>query len=390
LTKKTAGMRDRIVELAERHYERVVEIRHRLHRMAEPGLREEETARILVGELACSDLEVRTGVGGHGIVADLVGGDGPVVALRADMDALPVKETTGAAYRSRNGRYCHCCGHDGNMACVVGAARILSDLRTDLPGRVRFIFQPAEELGTGAIDMIKAGALDPLPAAIFTLHGWPGLPAGTVASNPGIIMASSDIFTVRVIGKGGHAGRPHLARNPLVGMARVIDVLSRLNTEERVVTVCRAKAGKRPNIIDSVGVLTGTFRSIDPCVRETTLAEIESLVGEECGNLALRAEVKFECGSPLVVNAEGLYQTFCEVGCELLGSEKVAETGGPSMSSEDFGYYLERVPGLLFRLGMGEDSPELHNSDFDFNDESLGAGMIMLAGLAIMSSCPSG
>ena len=204
-----------ITELVDAQNDYVVELRHRLHRIPEPGLGERRTARLIAKELGTLDLDVHTDVGGTGLVADLVAErPGAYVAVRADMDALPLKESTGVDYASENDGYSHCCGHDGHAAALVGAARVLAQVRDQLAGRVRFIFQPAEEICKGAAAMIDSGILEPdVPDAILGVHAWPGLPADTVACREGTVMASCDVLTIKVGGKGGHGARPGSGRH---------------------------------------------------------------------------------------------------------------------------------------------------------------------------------
>lgn len=363
----------------------VAEIRHRLHRNPEPGFCETKTAAIIAEELQKLDLEVQTQVAKTGIVADLVTGrPGAYVALRADMDGLPLKETTGAEYASENDGYSHCCGHDGHTAALVGTAQVLSQIRDQLAGRVRFIFQPAEEICRGATTMIEHGALGPdLPVAILSVHGWPGLPADTVACREGTMMASCDVLSIEISGKGGHGARPRQAKNPLAGMARVVESLGRLDNHERIVSLCTAHVGEQSNIIADCGTLSGTMRALTPQVREETMSEIVSLVEAACGQFGLEGKVNFDAMSPAVIVDERLFEVFRQVGAELLGAEKVVRLESPSMGSEDFGRYLEQVPGLLFRVGMGVDRAGLHRADFDFNDGALRTAMLMLCGMTV-------
>lgn len=371
--------------LVEAHVGDIVELRRRLHRIPEAAFQETKTAAIIAEELAGLGLDVRSGVAQTGIVADLVTGrSGAYVAVRADMDGLPVKESSGLAYASEHVGYAHCCGHDGHAAAVVGAALVLSQIRDLMVGKVRFIVQPAEETCRGAQAMIESGVLGPDPPdAILSLHAWPGLPADAAACRRGTVMASCDVMTVTVNGKGGHGARPELARNPLPGMARVIEALSKLNNDERVVSLCTARVGTRANVIADHGRLSGTVRALNARVRETTMSEITAGVHEACEPLGLHGMVSFGATSPAVIVDERLYAVFEQVGSELLGADKVVELEKPSMGSEDFGVYLEHVPGLLFRVGMGVDCAGLHQPEFDFNDDALGTAMLMLCGMTV-------
>lgn len=377
-------MFEALAELVEAQMTHIVELRHKLHRCPEPGFCEVKTSHIIADELSNLGLKVQTGVAETGIIADLAADqEGPYVAIRADMDALALRESTALDYASENEGYSHACGHDGHSAAVVGAARVLAAMRDMLCGKVRFIFQPAEEICRGAVAMIEQGVLGPKPPdAILGLHAWPGIPVGSVACRAGTMMASCDVLSIRIHGKGGHGARPEMARNPLPGLARVVQVLTELTGAERVVSLCVARAGEQANVIADHAQLSGTVRTLSPQVRRKTLAQIMSLAENACTQMGLRAEVSFDGMSRSVVTDDRLYAIFKEVARELLGEESVVELESASMGSEDFGMYLDYVPGLIFRVGMGVDHPGLHRADFDFADAALRTGTLVLCGMA--------
>jgi amidohydrolase len=362
---------EKIKEKVDEQQEYVVELRHRLHRVPEAGFKEEKTSSIIIEELGKLDLEVKTKVAQTGVIADLdTGREGGYVILRSDMDALAIEESTGAYYTSEHPGYSHSCGHDGHAATLLGTAKVLDSIRDEITGRVRFIFQPAEEICQGARAMIEAGVLEPKPDAIISLHCWGGLDTGSVACRNGTMMASCDVMNIKIDGKGGHGARPHLSNNPLRGAARIIEALSQLDSDKRVVSLCTARVGSQANIIADSGTLSGTLRALRPEIREQTVMEIVRLVKEACEPLGLKGKVSFEAKSPAV-------------GAKLLGDSKIEKMDEPSMGSEDFGCYLEHVKGLLFRVGMGKGSAHIHESSFNFNDEALRTGMLMLSGLAV-------
>jgi amidohydrolase len=381
----TNNMKSNLTELIEEQISHIIELRHRLHEVPEPGFSETQTAAIIADELNKLDIPVQTNIAGTGIVADLITDrPGGFIAIRADMDALPLKESSGVAYKSQNPGYSHSCGHDGHSAALVGTARILMKMRNELTGRIRFIFQPAEETGQGAKAMIENGVFDQdLPDAILGFHSWPGLATDSVSCKPQTMMASCDFLKIRVIGKGGHGARPESANNPLIGMAKIVEALSKLDNSERIVSLCVAKVGKKANIIADRGTLTGTIRALNTQIREKTLDEVVSIVNAVCDPLKLQVKFIFDARTPAVIVDERLYNIFREVAAGLLSEDKVTEIQSPSMGSEDFGSYLEHVPGLLFRIGMGPNSAQLHQSNFDFNDKALNTAMLMLSGLAI-------
>lgn len=365
-----------------------VRIRRTLHQCPEPGLCERETAQVVEHELQRLGLPYRKGLAETGMVAELkTGRPGPDVALRADMDGLPVHEMTGVTYGSRHGGYSHACGHDGNMACVLSAARVLRGLAGRLGGRVRFIFQPAEELSVGAARMIQDGLWsDGAAGVVLALHAWPHLDAGTVGCRPGPMMASATEFSVTIRGRGGHAARPRSALNPLHAMARIIQALDAMNTDECVVTLSMARAGEKANVIADTGYLAGTIRVLEPERVGPTLDEVRRRVTEACRAVQMTAEPAFGETCPPVLNDPGLFETFRRVGGRLLGPAHTVTLDSASMGAEDFAHYLRHSRGLIFRLGMGPGCPELHCADFDFNDRALPAGTAMLAGMTLALS----
>ncbi|MDT8300830.1 MAG: M20 family metallopeptidase [Sedimentisphaerales bacterium] len=381
----TKNIKSKITKLIEDQINHIVELRHRLHEVPEPGFSETQTKAIITNELNKLDIPIQNNIAGTGIVADIITDrPGGFIAIRADMDALPLRESTGVAYKSKNPGYSHSCGHDGHSAALVGTVHILLKMRNELTGRIRFIFQPAEETGQGAKSMIDNGLFDKdLPDAILGFHSWPGLAVDSVSCRPQTMMASCDFLKIKVIGKGGHGARPESANNPLIGIAKIVEALSKLDNSERIVSLCVAKVGKKANIIADSGTLTGTIRALDPQIREKTIDEVVSMVNVLCDQLNLQAKLTFNARTPAVIVDERLYTIFREVAAELLSEDKVTEIQSPSMGSEDFGSYLEHVPGLLFRIGMGPDSAQLHQSNFDFNDKALKTAMLMLSGLAI-------
>jgi len=368
----------------------MVGLRRELHRVPEASFVEIVTARIIARELAAMGLEVETGLAETGVAATIVGAhEGPMVALRADMDALAVTEASGKPYASHREGFSHCCGHDGHMACLVGAARVLIALRDRLAGSVRLVFQPAEESGSGAKAMLDAGVFKGQPPdAIFALHSWPGLAAGMVTARPGPMAAACDEFEITVHGQGGHGARPHKACSPIVPAARIIEAISALTGPAdapvpRVVSVGTVHAGQRGNVIPETAVLGGTIRSGDAAVRRDLHEKVRHTALTVAGEVGARVEIDIHTYCPPLMNDAGLYETFVDVADALLGPAGRTVLEHSSAGAEDFGYYLEHSPGLLFRLGVGADCAQLHNGAFDFDDAALPAGIGVLAGLAL-------
>lgn len=369
----------------------VTDMRRDIHAHPEIAFKEHRTAALVAGFLGERGIAVRTGVGGTGVIADITGDrPGGVVALRADMDALPIADTTGNPWASTVAGVSHSCGHDGHTAILAGTCAALAEHRTLLAGTVRAVFQPAEEAGNGAAAMVSAGALDPpVPSAIFGVHGWPGLPVGQVASTPGPMTAANDTFTLRLTGRGGHGARPAEAGSPLPAMAAVIrnaDALTRTGRNEsspRVVSVCAVRAGDRPNIIPADAVVEGTIRTTDENCRRETHRELARIAEEAAASCGVSAAIEFTAYCPVVVNNPELYDLFEQVADEYIGPGARSRLDEPSMGSEDFAHYLAAVPGLLARIGIGDEAGTLHHGGFDFNDGALGNGMKLMAGLAI-------
>ena len=378
-------------------------LRHHLHRFPELSGEEKNTAAHIAALLAPLGLdEIQTGVGGgHGIVATLHGraGDGPAAALRADMDALPIQEAGGAAYQSCVPGICHACGHDGHTACLWGAAAVLSQMRDRLRGTIKFIFQPAEETTGGAELLCAAGVLDGVDS-IFALHGWPGLPIGQIGVRPGPLMASADVFHIIVQGAGGHAAYPHLTVDPIVVGAQIVGGLQTVAsretspTEPVVVSVTQFHAGTASNVIPGEARLSGTVRCLSRAVRAAMPAALERIVAGVCAAHRATYVFDYQSGPPVVVNDPILTARVQEVGGALFGPDNVILLDAPSLGAEDFAYYLEHVPGVMTRLGVGEDTAPLHTPTYDFGDAALLPGIRLLCGLALRAedifSCTGG
>jgi len=383
----------RIRREADRIIAKVTDLRHALHAAPEAAFSEQRTAARVADVLQGAGLDVRTGVAGTGLVAT-VAGDSPTraIALRADMDALPIAETTGKPYASQHRGLAHACGHDGHVAMLAGAGLVLAAMRHELAGEVKLLFQPAEEAGAGAKAMIADGALgEPAPDAIFALHAWPNLPVGMVASMPGQMTAANDLFTLTVTGIGGHGARPHLARSPILAAAELVRRISSLTNLDdvdlpRVVSVGSVHSGSRANVIPAETVIEGTIRSSNDAVRDELHSEIRRIAREVAEQQDLQVVFDVHMYCPAVVNDPRLFELFTQTAGDLFGSDGWRTIDHQSMGSEDFAGYLQHVPGLLARIGTGADSGQLHAGDFDFADGALGAGVAILAGLAVRAA----
>ncbi|MGI4790687.1 MAG: M20 metallopeptidase family protein, partial [Janthinobacterium lividum] len=314
--------------------------------------------------------------------------DGPMLALRADMDALPIQEASGLEYQSCKSGIMHACGHDGHTATLLGTALVLSEMREYLPGPVKFLFQPAEETIGGADAMITAGALDGVES-IVALHGWPNIEVGQIGYRPGPMMASADMFNLTVKGKGGHAAYPHTTVDPIMIGSQIVTAWQTLASREVspldsvVLTVTQFHAGNAYNVIPGVAELKGTVRTLSNAVRNEIPAKMERIASGLCAAFRTDYEFSYELGPPVVVNDPALTALVESVGHDILAPGGVTFLETPTMGAEDFAYYLLQVPGVMFRLGVGTDVTALHTPTYNFSDGALPYGIGMLANIAL-------
>ncbi|CAN5855167.1 M20 aminoacylase family protein [soil metagenome] len=379
-------------------------IRRDLHAHPELGYHERRTSALVQAELTRLGIaHVANLAGGTGIVAYLPPTDpaartstGAAVALRADMDALPIVEQTGLDYASRTPGVMHACGHDGHTTILLGAARILRALPR--PRAVTLLFQPAEEGGGGAERLCAEGALDGsligVPVAqVFGLHGWPQLPLGSVGTRPGPLLAATDEFRVTIHGVQSHGAQPHFGRDPIVAAAHCIVALQTVvsrsiaPTEACVVTVGVVNAGTASNIIPQSATFVGTIRTLDAAVRATAQERLRQTIEHAAAALGCRAEIDLVPGYPVTRNDPALTARFFEIARAALPAASVELIPSASMGGEDFAYYAERVPGVFYFLGLKPQAaaaaPALHQPDFDFNDDALPLGIEMMCRLAL-------
>lgn len=385
---------DRVRSLAHELAGEMTRFRRDLHRHPELALKEERTTAKIKQALAAGGVEVAELPVATGALGFLRGegskGSGPVVALRADMDALPVEEKSGRDYSSLNPGVMHACGHDGNVAMVLGAAKILACMQGELSGMVKFIFQPAEETFAGAEVMIRAGVLDDPPVEhIFALHSWPELPTGRIGLYPGTYMASADRFRINLRAGGTHGAYPHHSPDTVLAAAEVVErlhcIISReVETSQRaVLSVCMIHGGNAFNIIPKQVDLTGTMRCLGAGVREQLAVAVERVVQGIASANACQWELAIERQVPPLTNSSEALEAIRAATERVLGPGWVENLPCPSMGSEDFALYLERVPrGALVRIGItppGADPTPLHSDRFVFDDRALENGMAVLA-----------
>ena len=377
-------------EVEERFGEKIVALRRDIHREPELGFETEKTAEKVLAAIDGLPLEIETGIAQNGIVATLRGHDGPTVALRADMDALPIEEDTGLPFASEIEGRMHACGHDAHTSMLVGAVHALSGMRDRLNGTVRFVFQPAEEGGGGGKVMVEEGVADDV-SSIFALHLWPGLPFGKVATKAGPIMAAADAFEMEIKGSGGHGAMPHLAADAVVIAAHVVTALQTVVSREvdpvepAVLTVGEIGAGTAFNIIPEKARIGGTVRTLNAALRERMPGRIEEIARGVAKGMRGDADLDYHFSYPVTVNDEGAAGRALGVAERLFGGESVLELPNPSMGAEDFAYFLQKVTGAFIWLGVGEDVSGLHTPQFAFDEEVLPRGSALLAALALES-----
>ena len=363
----------------------LIEIRRDIHRHPETAFKEERTASVIQQHLKRLDLDSRR-CAGTGVICDIQGkGPGPTIALRADIDALPITEATGLPFQSVNQGVMHACGHDSHVAILLGAAERLAATREQWPGTVRLIFQPAEEVVGGASKMVEDGALAGV-RAIFGLHNDPTLPVGTAGVAAGPVMAASDRFAVTITGKGGHAAYPHQTTDPILAAAAVVvglqTIASRIISplEPVVVSVGQFHAGTTGNIIPDRAELRGTTRYFNLKVGEELPGLMETVIGQIAKGYRCRAEIKYDYLVKPVVNDASLTALVRSVCRQELGDGNVRDFD-KVMGAEDFSVYQQIIPGCIFRLGS-EGPFGLHHPQFNINEECLDIGAGLLAEVA--------
>jgi len=390
----TDSLNTAVAATIQRILPEVIETRHHLHRNPELSGAEAQTAALVAERLGGWGVEdVRTGLAGHGVTGILrgpqgMGKDGPMFALRADMDALPVQEASGLPYQSCHTGVMHACGHDGHTATLLGAAQALAALREWLPSPVKFIFQPAEETTGGADAMIAAGALEGVES-IVALHGWPNLEIGQIGYRSGPMMASADRFDLTVRGKGGHAAYSHTTVDPVVVGAQIVGAFQTLASREVspldsvVVSVTQFHAGTAYNVIPGTAHLKGTVRCLSNSLRDSMPGRMERIAAGLCAAFRAEYDFTYDPGPPVVVNDPLVTARVEAVGRELLGPQNVVFLETPSMGGEDFAYYLREVPGAMFRLGVGTEVTALHTPTYNFADGALAHGIALFTHLAL-------
>ena len=362
-----------------------VALRRDIHQHPELAFDEHRTAALVAGKLREWGYAVECGLGGTGVVGQLVRGQGKRrLGLRADMDALPIEEATGLAYASRHDGVMHACGHDGHTAMLLAAARRLAE-HGRFDGTLTLIFQPAEEGGGGALRMMDDGLFDKYPCdAVFAMHNMPGIEQGRLVLREGAAMASSDYATITLTGVGGHGAMPHRASDPVVAAASIVMGLQSIvarNVDPQqtaVITVGALHAGKANNVIPQTATLEISVRALDPAVRTLLERRIKTLVQAQAEAFGVSAQTDWRPGYAVLVNSAAENAFAREVALELVGPALVTPQGPAVTGSEDFAFMLERVPGSYLFIGNGDGDNVgacmVHNPGYDFNDQNLPIG----------------
>ncbi|WP_119387740.1 M20 aminoacylase family protein [Taklimakanibacter lacteus] len=372
-----------LLNAASRMQPEIAAWRQALHMRPELLFDVHETAKFVAGKLkefGCD--EVATGIGRTGIVGLIRGrhGEGPVIGMRADMDALPIVEATGLAYASQIPGRMHACGHDGHTAMLLGAARHLAETR-NFKGAVAVIFQPAEEGGGGGLEMVADGMMERFAISqVFGLHNEPGLPVGRFAIRTGAFLAAYDEITIAIKGRGGHAAMPHQTIDPIFIGAQIISALQGIvarNTdpiESLVVSITKFHAGDAMNVIPPAAELGGTVRTLSRELRESAEIRIRETVENVARALGGEASLSYVRKYPVTVNTEKETGLAIAAAREVMGAHCIETDAKPIMGAEDFAFMLEKRPGTMIFLGNG-DTAYVHNPEYDFNDEAIPVGV---------------
>jgi len=382
------------IEHVRRHHAELAALRRDIHAHPELAFEESRTAGLVAQKLAGWGIEVHRGLARTGVVGVIRGRQSAErgVALRADMDCLPMHETNTFEHRSKHTGRMHACGHDGHTTMLLGAARYLAETR-GFAGTVYVVFQPAEEGGGGGQVMVKEGLFEKFPAGeVYALHNYPGLPAGKIAVRAGAVMAATDEVKITIHGTGGHGAFPHLAVDPVVAAAHVVTALQTIASrnvepvDAVVVSVCSMATSQIGafNIIPDAVTLVGTVRSFKPQTRDLAERRVREIAAKVAEAFGARAEVAYERGYPPTVNSARESEFAARVGRRVFGPANVLTEFEPVMGGEDFSYMLQAKPGAYVFLGQGggPSSCFLHNPGYDFNDEVIPLGAGYLAALA--------
>jgi len=381
-----------IRDLIEKHHDGIVALRRHFHTHPELSAQEFKTQEKIMAELSALGLQPKK-IAITGVIADLQGAlSGKTVAIRADIDALELQDECDKSYQSQNSGVCHACGHDGHTAMLIGVAKALTALKEQLPGRVRFLFQPSEErFPGGASAMIDDGALTNVDT-IIGAHLWQPLNVGTIGITYGPMMASPDEFTIKIHGKGGHASMPHQTIDALLVGAQVAVALNTIVSrsvdpmEQAVISLGVFKAGDTFNVIPDTAILNGTVRSFNEDIRTLLFDRIEQVTQGICLAAGATFTLEKHLGFSPIINNPAISKILAKAGAETLGADNV-HTIHPVMGGEDFSSYLEKVPGAFMFVGIGNEETGIiypqHHPKFDMDEKALAYGVEIMTRAAL-------
>ena len=389
-------MNTKINQLAKTFTEDMIGWRRHIHAHPELSGKEKETQKMIMGVLDALGIEHKDNVYGYAVIGTIHGGhEGPNIALRADMDALPIVETTGLPFASQETGIMHACGHDSHVAILLGTASILQSIRDELHGTVTLVFQPAEEeaLIAGAKGIMESGVLDTVDE-IFGLHVWPQIPVGKIGLKAGHFMAASDRFNVDIVGKATHGAEPHNGIDAIVAAANWITSVESIIARETnpmdqvVCTIGVFQAGERYNVGAGLAHLEGTCRTYDPNKRDYMEARLTKSLEALDSMFGTKSTIEYKRGHGATINSEASVAHAASVVADYLGEEAVQMMEHPSMAAEDFSAYLQHIPGTFIWLGTGfEGNPPLHNAGFTIDESILTSGATMMAGIVWECLC---
>ena len=389
-------MNTKINQLAKTFTEDMIGWRRHIHAHPELSGKEKETQKMIMGVLDALGIEHKDNVYGYAVIGTIHGGhEGPNIALRADMDALPIVETTGLPFASQETGIMHACGHDSHVAILLGTASILQSIRDELYGTVTLVFQPAEEeaLIAGAKGIMESGVLDTVDE-IFGLHVWPQIPVGKIGLKAGHFMAASDRFNVDIVGKATHGAEPHNGIDAIVAAANWITSVESIIARETnpmdqvVCTIGVFQAGERYNVGVGLAHLEGTCRTYDPNKRDYMEARLTNSLEALDSMFGTKSTIEYKRGHGATINSEASVAHAASVVADYLGEEAVQMMEHPSMAAEDFSAYLQHIPGTFIWLGTGfEGNPPLHNAGFTIDESILTSGATMMAGIVWERLC---
>jgi amidohydrolase len=390
-----------IVKLARKHAPAMIRLRRQLHQYPEIALQEFETQKIIAARLKEAGCRINSHIWQTAVIGLLEGKEsGKTIGIRSDMDALPVTEQTGLPFASKYPGRMHACGHDVHMSTVWGAARILSSLKNELNGSVKFIYQPSEEVHPGgAKPLIQKGVMTrPAVSAMFGLHVDSHVPAGKIGVKDGPMMAQADDFTLEVIGRSGHGARPHETIDAIVVAANIVTALQNISSRQVsplvpvVVSIGAINGGTATNIIADKVVLKGTARSLTPALTKTLPGMIEKIIAGICATFGAEYVLKYNRGYPVLNNNKAVNDIYRQAARDLYGKGSVVELTEPSMGGEDFAYFAQSVPSAMIRLGVGNkrigaDKP-WHHPAFMVDEMAIPFGAALLT-FAVMVALES-